>query len=955
MSGPTPVDGLPGVDPRDSRVLDVPAAPGDRGGDGPGDAAGDAAGDATGETRRWHVLDTAARLAGLGVEPVGTLLAVHGNPTWSYLWRALLARTVADAAAGRPAWRVVAVDQLELGFSERTGRRRDLAQRLADLSALTDALGLSGPGATGPVVTVGHDWGGVVSLGWAVRHPEVLAGVVTLNTAVHHPLGDPLPAPLRLATARGVLASATRRTTAFLDVTLALARRPPLPDEVRAAYRAPYAGPAGGPHRRDGIAGFVADIPADATHPSRPALDEIADGVARLTVPALVLWGPRDPVFTERYLDDLVDRLPHARVHRYVGAGHLLAEEVPYADAVAAFVAEEVAPSVARPGPAGPSTADLAGRTDGGDAAGAAAPAGAPAPFVPLWRALDERADDDGPAVLDLSVRRRGAPLTVSWRRLAGTVRALAAGLDAAGVRRGQRVQLLVPPGPTLTALVYACLRLGAVVVVADAGLGVRGLSRAVRASWPDVLVAAEPGLLAARALGWPGRRVSAVGLPAAARAALGVETTVAGLVAVGRVRLAAGLPLPAEPGADDPAAVLHTSGSTGPAKGVRYTHGQLAAMRDVVRDHFGIGPRTGLVTGFAPFALLGPAFGTRSVTPVMDVSAPRTLTARAVADAVRAADGRVVFLSPAAIRNVVATAGELGEADREALGRVTTFLSTGAPIAEPLLAAAAALMPGAVPHTPYGMTECLLVTDVTLEGVRAAAGAPDGGVCVGVPIGPARVRIAPLDEGGRAVGAAATTPGVLGEVVVSAPHLKDGYDRLWLTDREAARDVSDAEGARVGAGPRWHRTGDVGHLDDEGRLWIEGRLAHVLTTAVGPVAPVAAETAAETVPGVRRAALVGVGPAGVQVPVVVVEPEAGSSLARSRTGPLRGRSPLAPAELVAAVRAAVGPDRAGVPVVAVLVADTLPTDVRHNSKVDRARLAAWAARVLAGDPVRRP
>ncbi|MBK0296397.1 alpha/beta fold hydrolase, partial [Bacillus sp. S34] len=89
------------------------------------------------------------------------------------------------------------------------------------------------------------------------------------------------------------------------------------------AYRAPYRGAA----RRGGVGGFVADIPVDATHPSAPELDRIAAGVAALEVPALLMWGPRDPVFLERYLDDLAERLPQADVHRFEGAGHLLPDD----------------------------------------------------------------------------------------------------------------------------------------------------------------------------------------------------------------------------------------------------------------------------------------------------------------------------------------------------------------------------------------------------------------------------------------------------------------------------------------------------------------------------------------------------------------------------------------------------------------------------------------------------
>ncbi len=873
-----PPAGLPGLDPSLSRLVSVDGVLADRG-----------------ASRLWHVLDTGDALAERGIEPIGTIVAVHGNPTWSYLWRALVNASIVRADAGRAAWRVVAVDQLEMGFSERSALRRTLAQRIADLDALVSELGIRGP-----IVTIGHDWGGPVSLGWAVENRDRLAAVIALNTAVHHPEGADLPFALRVATARGMLAAGTTGTTAFLDVTLALADLDPA---VRAAFRAPYATVA----RRRGIGGFVADIPATPDHESTPALHRLSAGLHELDVPALLLRGPKDPVFGEDHLDDLTERLPHADVHRFEGAGHLIAEERPYADVVLDWLDEKVVDAAAAPARSRRSSAKKRTGTDSG-----AAPAGR------LWDALDARRDDDDTAVIDMTTTSRaGEPLRVSWRELSTRVDEIAAGLDAFGVRAGDRVSLLVQPGPTLTAALYACLRIGAVVVVADRGLGIRGLSRAVRGAVPDVVIGEVAGLAAARALGWPGRRISSAALPAATSRALGVEASLSDLARAGRGRA-----LPEPPSADADAAVLFTSGSTGPAKGVVYTHAQLTALRDTLAAHFAVTADTGLVTGFAPFALLGPALGTRSATPDMDVSAPRTLTAAAVAAAVRASDARIVFLSPAAVANVVATADRLTDADRSALARVQTFLSTGAPVGVELLRAAQALMPNAVAHTPYGMTECLLVADVTLPEIEAAAGAGGDGVCVGRPLGTGEVRISPLDARGRSADETTTEAGVTGEIVISAPHLKRGYFRLHLTDREAHR----------GLPARWHRTGDVGHLDAEGRLWVEGRLPHVITTADHPVTPVGVEQDVETVPAVERAAAVGVGPVGRQVVVAVVETDV-------------RRPALASPDLTDAVRAATAQ-----PLAAVLAVPALPTDIRHNSKIDRSRVAAWAERVLAGE-----
>lgn len=887
-----PPSGLPGLDPRFSRL--VPAA-----------------------GRTWHILDNGPVLAEAGIEPRGTILCVHGNPTWSYLWRSLVSQATEHATTqateqatrhattqaptqateqatqhpGPDAWRVIAVDQLDMGFSERTGIERDLTLRVADLSDLTDELGV-----TGPVVTFGHDWGGIISLGWAVDHPAQLAGVMLLNTAVHQPETSKIPAPLRLALGRGVLGRATVTTPAFLETTLALAH-PPLALDVKEAFRAPYRGASA----RGGIGGFVADIPVDSTHPSEPERHRIAEALRDLEVPALMLWGPRDPIFSDRYLDDLLQRLPHADVHRYEGAGHLLAEDVDFASAALTWLGDRFSTTESQD-PAPHQTEHAESR--------------------PLWSFLDERRDSHETALVEMAPAGGSAPRVVSWRALSRRVERLAAGLLEIGVQKGDRVSLLVQPGADLTAVLYACVRIGAVVVVADAGLGVRGLTRAVRGAWPQHVIGALPGLTAARALGWPGQKISTDVLPVAAAKALGVTHSLPELASVGAVRKHL---LPEAPSPSDLAAILFTSGSTGPAKGVAYTHAQLAAVCTALATTYDVGPDTGLVAGFAPFALLGPALGARSVTPDMDVTSPATLTARAVAAATAEADATVLFLSPAALANVVATAGDLTDADRVALAGVKTFLSAGAPVSATLLAKAGELLPNATPHTPYGMTESLLLTDVTLDEILAATPGPQGGVCVGRPAAGVRIRVSPLDESGHAADTFDDTADVTGEIVVSAAHVEDHYDRLWLTDRSSRRGALPGE--------RWHRTGDVGHLDADGRLWIEGRLPHVITTSDGVLTPVGPEQRVETVDAVGRAAVVGVGPNGAQQVVVVVE-----------THPASARVALADPDLAASVRAA-----AGVPVSAVFVVPGLPTDVRHNSKIDRSGLSEWASAILAG------
>jgi len=839
-SSPVEAAGLDGVDPSWSRRVTAP--------------------DGQGLTRTWHVLDN-------GAEPaVGTMLCVHGNPTWSYLWRRFL-------ATAPPGWRVVAIDHLGMGWSERVPQIRRLEERIEDLDALSRALDLAGP-----VVPVAHDWGGPIALGWALRHRDRLGGLVLANTAVHHDPADAPPSLIRLARSPALRDLVCVRTPTFVR-SAALLSWPPLPAAVRAGLGQPYASPGS----RVAVGDFVADIPLEPDHPSRAPLAAVAEGVAGLReVPALLLWGARDPVFVERYLADLTDRLPQADVQRYAGAGHLVTEDVPEtAELTWRWLGERGRPRqpAAQAQGTDPSArgADSAQGTD------------------PPWAAQQARAGDSAAAVVAV---RRGVAHRLSFAALEDRIATAAARLQQAGVRPGHRVALLVPPGLDLTVALYACWRAGAVIVVADQGLGLRGLFAALRAAGPDHVIGTRRTLAAARAGRLPGRPIT-----------------------VGALRQGepTAKPVPPDPSAE--AAVLFTSGATGPAKGVVYTQAQLSAQIELVRSTYRLTRADKLVAAFAPFALFGPALGVGAVVPDMDVTAPGTLTAAALADAAGTTGATVVFAAPAALRNVVATAASLSAGQRVALNRVRLVMSAGAPVPVALLRQVGEVLPAAELHTPYGMTEVLPVTDISLAEIEAAG--PGNGVCVGRPRPGVDLRLSPLDHLGRAEGELTDQPGMTGEICVAAAHVKQRYDRLWAVEQASSRN------------PGWHRTGDVGHLDPQGRLWVEGRLVHVITCPDGPVTPVGVEQAVEARPEVSSAAAVGVGPAGTQAVVAVVVPASESP------------GPLASPALAAAVREA-----APVRLAAVFTVRRLPTDIRHNSKIDRAAVARWAGRVLAG---RRP
>ncbi|HIY86193.1 MAG TPA: alpha/beta fold hydrolase [Candidatus Yaniella excrementavium] len=912
---------LPGWDSRWSRIIETTTCDG---------------------VREFHVLDTGPALNDLGVGPNDVdaiVIAVHGNPTWSYLWRHI-AQAGIDAAQGNvdlgpgagkaPVIRVIAPDQLDMGFSERLGHSglpsttasttsyRTLSQRVYDLDAIVDEL-ISDTTQV-PVFSLGHDWGGIISLAWATNAELRSAGskidptgMISLNTAVWHNKSDAIPAPLQAALAGPVLAGSTVMTPAFLDTTLALGH-PGLSGPIKAAYKAPYRGHA----ERGGIGGFVADIPATDSHRSHATLQEVADQLASTDKPTLLLWGAKDPVFLDRYQHDLLHRLDNVEIHRYNTAGHLLAEDRDISVPLFGWIRQQL------DGDTRPTPDPAAVR--GSEAVGQ---------YSPLWSFLDQWSDSTTKAMVDMTIKdANGKPFEVTWAKLSSMVDAMAVGLREAGMRPGDRVSMLVEPGRDLTAALYAVLRVGGVAVVTDAGLGVDGMTRAIKSAAPQWIIGQTPGLSLARIGNLPGKRLSVKTMDPLATKVLGLSGSMYGFASAyagQKYRSTAQHPDPAP--ADD-AAILFTSGSTGPAKGVRYTHRKLSALTQRLQHTLNVAPGSSLLAGFAPFALLGPAIGATSVTPNMSVTKPATLTATALAQAAIAGDATMVFASPAALRNVVDTAHELTTTQRGALEQISMLLSAGAPVPVPLMDEVLELIPNAEFHSPYGMTESLLVSDIDHHTQHAIADRTDRGVCVGKPLDVVRVAMAPLDSLGRSSdqlveGDEAVNR--LSEIVISTPHMLAGYDKLYDTNRQTRVDSVD--------GLQWHRTGDIGHFDEQGRLWIEGRTQHIITPPTGAMGPGGPEDDIQRISSLNRVALVGVGPTGTQAIVAVIEPHDTSI-----------KPGLAPTHLTDEVRAATDID-----IAAVLVTHRVPVDIRHNSKINRSLLAQWATNVLAGGKASTP
>ncbi len=493
--------------------------------------------------------------------------------------------------------------------------------------------------------------------------------------------------------------------------------------------------------------------------------------------------------------------------------------------------------------------------------------------------------------------------------------------LVTGGIQRGDRVLILVKPGFDLIACIFAVFKAGAVAVFIDPGMGLAALVDCVAAIEPRGFIGVSKAQAALSVLG---------------RRALRTVTTrlcVGGGMGWGAVCVdgrasADDVPFPVVPmRPTDPAAVLFTSGSTGPAKGVVYEHGMFQAQVRMLREVYGIEPGEVDLPGLPVFALFSVALGTTAVFPDMDPTRPARVDPSLFVETIQDHGVTYSFGSP----TIWGRVSRYCASQKIQLPSLRRVLMAGCAVPPAVHERLEMILSAdADTHTPYGATEALPVASASGRELKEtfAATREGAGTCVGRPLPEVRVRIIAIDDEciERWSDAKLLPAGERGEIVVSGPTVTKQYCERAEATRAAK--INDEDGTL------WHRMGDMGYVDETGRLWFLGRKSQRVVTTDGTLYPAACEAIFNEHPHVLRSALVGLGELGSQTAVIVVEPEPGAF-------PTGGSQKTFAAELLELGQAQ--PHTAGIQ--RVLFHRSFPVDLRHNAKIRRGELAVWAAK----------
>lgn len=437
----------------------------------------------------------------------------------------------------------------------------------------------------------------------------------------------------------------------------------------------------------------------------------------------------------------------------------------------------------------------------------------------------------DAPAIIDVSARE-----TVSFASLERQSVQIAERLERAGLQAGEAALVLVPVSARLYAMLLALFRLGAIAQFIDPATGLDHLERCCTLHPPRALIATPKAHL--------------LQLKSAALRRIPLKFSTHRL-------LSATAPLdPPTPTAlplATPALLTFTSGSTGQPKAALRTHGFLLAQHRALAHSLHLAPGEIDLSTLPIFVLANLASGVTSLLPDVDLRYPGNVNARRLLRDIRRYRPTSTAASPALLGRLATEC----EATGQTLPEFRRIFTGGAPVFPGLLQRLAAIAPLAEVTAVYGSTEAEPIAHVAYHEIQPddlARMTQGKGLLAGYPVPEIALRILG-DRWGQPVPAmtpaelhAQTLPaGVVGEIVVSGDHVLPGY----------LHGQGDAETKFRVDGVPWHRTGDAGYRDEQGRLWLLGRCSAKLTDTWGTIYPFAVEAAAQTQPGIHRSALV--------------------------------------------------------------------------------------------------
>jgi acyl-CoA synthetase (AMP-forming)/AMP-acid ligase II len=507
----------------------------------------------------------------------------------------------------------------------------------------------------------------------------------------------------------------------------------------------------------------------------------------------------------------------------------------------------------------------------------------------------------------------------LTFRQLEAESDRLAHGLVEAGITRGTRTIVMVRPCIDFFALTFAFFKVGAVPVMVDPGMGLKRMLNCLAESRAEALVGIPPAHVL-RTLAPRYFKTVKTWVTVGKRWFWGGHT----LADLRRIDERP-FPVPVTQG-DETAAILFTTGSTGPAKGVIYTHKVFDAQVRAIGTHFGFQTDDIDLPTFPLFSLFDPALGMAAVVPDMDPTKPAEVDPEKIIEAVENQGITNMFASPALLNTV----GRYGKKKGTKLPSIRRVISAGAPVTPAIIETFMEMLgPEARLETGYGATEAMPVmmmgSDEILGETRALTD-KGYGVCIGRPVPGVSVKIIrisddPIPQWSPEL---VVAEGEIGEIVVRGDQVTPGYFE---------RPRADAL-HKIRQGPAiWHRMGDVGWQDTKGRFWFCGRKSHRVVQGEKTHFTIPCEALFNTHPEVFRSALVGIGPKGNRQPVICIEVEPGMGqdlvTLNAELLALAQRSPLTHE------------------IKNILFHPGFPVDIRHNAKIFREQLAVWAAKKI--------